>query len=394
MKNFKARFFLYLFLFACFNMFLYVWMVGFHPLIPFSKTNYAYNAHHYLKDPRIENPSSFSFLRALGEFDGQWYLRIADKGYPFHPAKVQDVNNHQIMDGLTYAFFPLYPLSVTLVNFLFHQVELSAFIMSNVFLLLDFVALFLLTKSISSEQTALKTVCLFFLYPLSIFYHTYFTEGLYLLLLLGFAYFLLKKNITLATLCLAFLNVTKATGWLLDIYLLWLFWKAYKEKSYSLVQLIGLFFILILPSVLWILFCWYQTGNPVYFVSIRSNWSHVGYFAIFHNLSLFLKFDLLPFHYFHSSKLDILSIFTTGVLLFLSVKKIPSQLWWISFCLFLSPLLVTDTMSYSRYQIVSFPLFFYLAQVLPKKYVLLLSSFFFVLLGLTALLLVNWYWLG
>src|SRR5882762_6714068 len=104
-------------LFILINSFLYIFLQFFHTAIPFSSFDYTYNAHHYLKDPRIEN-KSFNLLNALGQYDGQWYLKIADKGYPFHP-KTTDLNNKSVMDGLTYNFFPLLPLCIAFVNVLF-----------------------------------------------------------------------------------------------------------------------------------------------------------------------------------------------------------------------------------------------------------------------------------
>lgn len=392
-KLFSTKFTISFLIFIFFTIVFYTWVTTFHSVLPFNRDNYMYGAHHYLQDPRLKSPHSFDFLRALGVFDAQWYLRIADKGYPYHP-NPPILQDHTVMGGASYAFFPLFPLLIAGVNFFFHHIELSAFFLTNVLLLADFVSLYFLIRKIGGETLAYKTIYLLFLYPMAVFFHTYFTESLYLFLLIWFTYFLYEKKLLYATICLALLNVTKATGWLLNIYLLWIFWQEYKNKSHTLKQLASSFIILIFPALAWMLFCWYQTSNPFYFLAVRSLWSNVGYLALYHNLSLFFQFDLLPFHYYHHSKLDILSIFTVSVLLFLSWKKIPHVFWWISFCLFLSPLLVTDTMSYSRYQIVSFPLFLYLAKTLPHTIYCILIVVFSILLVLTSLLLVNWYWLG
>lgn len=380
------------FLIFIINLLLYLFMTSFHNVLPFNTATYE-NSYRYLHDARMENTSSFALLRALGIYDAQFYLRIADKGYPYHP-RITSTDSFYIGERSTYAFFPLFPITVSLLNLIPRNIELSAFIMTNTFLFLGIYSLLLLISYISSEKTAMKTVVLLLLYPFSIFFRTYFTESLYLILLIGFAYFLIKEKLVFAAICLAFLNITKATGWLLNLYLMFVIWKKWKSGTISALSSIGLFFLLIIPSVIWIVFCWYQTGNPFYFFAVRAQWASFGYLVIFHNLSQFFRFDLLPIHGGHYSKIDMLSVFSVASLLFLSWRKLPKHLWWISLCLFLSPLLVTDTMSYSRYQTVSFPLFFYIASTLPQKYFFLLSISFFILLGLTSLLLVNGYWLG
>src|SRR5438105_3381549 len=92
------------FLLFCSNMLLYGWMAMFHSLIPFDKFDYQINAHHYVTDNRI-NGGTFSLVRAIGQYDAQWYLKIANSGYPTHPRNM-DVNDKATMDGLSYAFFP------------------------------------------------------------------------------------------------------------------------------------------------------------------------------------------------------------------------------------------------------------------------------------------------
>lgn len=374
------------------NLLLYIFIISFHSFLPFNTATYEHS-YRYLHDARMEHTSSFTLLRALGIYDAQFYLRIADKGYPYHP-RITSTDSFYIGERSTYAFFPFFPITVSLLNMILHNIELSAFIITNSFLFLGIYSLLSLISYISSEQIAIKTASLILLYPFSIFFRTYFTESLYLVLLIGFAYFLIKERLVFATICLAFLNITKATGWLLNLYLMFVIWKKWKSGTISSLSSIGLFFLLVIPSVIWIVFCWYQTGNPFYFFAVRAQWASFGYLVIFHNLSQFFRFDLLPIHGGHYSKIDMLSVFTVASLLFLSWRKLPKHLWWISFCLFISPLLVTDTMSYSRYQIVSFPLFFYVAKTLPQKYFFLISMLFIFLLGLTSLLLVNGYWLG
>jgi hypothetical protein len=374
------------------NCLLYLFITLFHAKLPFNTYNYTNNAHHFLTGNRSEG-KPFTLLRALGQYDAQWYLKIAQNGYPQHPIS-DAMSDKKHMDGLSYAFFPLYPLVLSGINIFFKNIELSAFLLSNGLFIINILLLFSLTKKISSEKTAIKTMYLIFLFPFSIFFRSYFTEGLYLSLLLLFAQFLLEKKYIPATFALSLLNITKANGWLLNGVLLYFIWSSYRKKQLPGKVAILLLALLILPTFLWMTFCYIQTGNPLYFLTIRSAWSSYGMFAILHNFQTLLQFPQLPIHDFHASQIDTFCMFIIGILLIVSRKHLPPALWWISFSLWLSPLLVTDTMSFTRYQIVSFPIFYYLAITLNKKYYFSILSLFTAGLLFFSLGFVNWYWIG
>src|SRR5581483_10745435 len=102
----------WIYLFLGINIALYFFIFFFQDKISFNIRNYTISAHHYLVDARSRG-GSFDFLRALGQFDAQWYLKIAEKGYPENPQLIPNVNK-DINSGLSYAFFPLYPLLLSL----------------------------------------------------------------------------------------------------------------------------------------------------------------------------------------------------------------------------------------------------------------------------------------
>src|SRR5436189_435487 len=135
----RNKIFYFFMLFVLLQVCLYFFMYFFHTLIAFSKDDYRDNAHHYVKDPRIEH-KPFQFLRALGQYDAQWYLKIIDKGYPKNPVDV-DNNNKLVMDGLTYAFFPLYPITIFPITLFLKDREIAAFVYVNLLLTLNFFSL-------------------------------------------------------------------------------------------------------------------------------------------------------------------------------------------------------------------------------------------------------------
>lgn len=392
MHSIKFRFALATFILI--NILLYSFIILFNTNVPLHRFNYVMNAHHYLEDERI-NAGSFNLLRGLGQFDAQWYLKIADSGYPVNPNNI-NLNRKDVMNGLTYAFFPLYPLTIYLINVAIHNVELSAFILSNVLLIVNFCSLYFVIQKVSNENLARKTVFLFFLFPVSIFYRSYFAEGLFLFFLIWFAYYLLHKEYRLSSLALSLLLITKPNSLVLEGLFVYYLIKASFRKEMSKNDACIAFITSVLPFIGWLGFCYLYTGDPLYWLSVQSAWypGQQLFSTFFHNLSTISQFPSLAWHLFHSSKIDVITIFVVGILLIVSRKKLKPEFWWISLLLWLPPLLIKDTISFTRYQIVSFPLFFYVGQHLRGVYYWLVVGLFLLGLCITSLYFVDWYWIG
>lgn len=381
--------------FIVLNCFLYYGMVQYHAALPFQTQNYEENAHHYLPDMRSTG-GSFNFLRALGQYDAQWYLKIADSGYPKHPT-VTDINQKNIQDGLTYAFLPLYPLLIAVIHRFIPTIELSAFFLSWVLLVVNFISLYAVISRFYSQKIAIKTIFLLFLFPFSIFYRSYFTEGLFLFELIWFSYFLIQRKWPAASVLCGLLLVTHLRGifiWMVLISML--FSHVSQRKQYLTVQKKIMYItISILPFLIWILFCYIQTGNGFYFYIMQTIWIQIPIYAVFlHNLVVILHFFNLPLHYFHYSQIDVVTILGIPILLFLSRKTIKKELWLISFALWIGAVLTHDTISFTRVQIVSFPLFLFLGQKLKGIWFGVAIVAFSLALFATSLYFINWYWVG
>lgn len=385
-----------LFIFFIFlNIVLYLSIIRFNYRVEFNVENYYYNSHHYKPDARLKH-AGFSLTNALGQFDAQWYLKIAKKGYPEVSKKEINPMNRSFMGSMSYAFFPLYPTTLRFLNIPINNIEITAFIFSNIMLVVNAASLIYVIKKTVSEKAAIKTALLLFLFPFSIFYRSYFTESLFLFLLIWYSHFLIKKRMALSSIFFGLLNVTRGSAVLLFIPHLYFLLKDYRTKSISLHQMILSLIFSIFPLGLWSLFNYYNTGDFLYFMKVRSEW--IGGINIFNrfidNLKRISAPDYQSFHLFDSSQVDIFIIFAVFVILFSSFNTLNRKFWLISFCLFLSPLLFNNTMSYSRMQIVSFPLFLYLAIVLKGKWYLITAGAFAVGLLIVSLYFVNWHWVG
>lgn len=369
-------------------------MWKFNNLVPFRTDLYQYSSHHYLYDERVSG-GEFNFLRALGQWDAQWYLKIADQGYPKNPTDTI-MANKTVMDGLSYAFFPLYPILLAIFNMIFGYIELSAFIFSLILLGANFYSLYFVVSKIYNENIAYKTVFLLFLFPFSIFYRSYFAEGLFLLILTWFSYFLIKREWLKASLFQGLLMVTKPHGLFLLLITLPLM---IKDIVYKKQKIPGIIYNLVLVFVfftVWLIYNKSMTGNYLYWKEVQlSFFSTQSVIEIIrHNFLLIISLFKLPLHDMHASRIDLLVLIYTGMLLYSSRKYLLKELWSISFFIWLIPMLIKDPASYSRYQIVSFPIFIYLASTLDSKWFNIISSVFYGVLLVISLYFVNWYWIG
>lgn len=365
-----------------------------HTLVPLHRLNYEKNSHHFLVDERIHG-GSFNFLRALGQFDAQWYLKIAAEGYPKNPSNISMVDK-TVIDGLSYAFFPLYPLILSLGNTLIGNIELTAFIVANITMGAIFFSLYYIMSRIFTPTLALKTIFLILLFPFSIFFRSYFSEGIFLFLLVWYSYFVIKKQWEVAALTSSLLYITRPTGLFLIPLTLVLLANEIQHSRLRLTPAAIYMLISFLPFGGWMIFNYLMTGDPTYWMSVQQSWfiTHSVFDTIRYNLTIMANFFQLPVHDFHLSRIDTAIFIYAGLLVYSSRKFLKREFWWMSFILWLFPLLTHDTISYSRYQSVNFPLFIYLAHQLKGAWYILVSVTLYAFLLLTSLFFVNWHWVG
>ena len=391
----------HLLIFIIINLCFYWFIVKFNNLVPFSHRFYS-TAVHFYDDPRIKN-QSFNLLKSISVWDGQWYLEIAKNGYP----KI-DINKTQLdiesNQPHKYAFFPLYPLILSSLNLLINNIELTALLLSSTLLIINFCLLHLFISKIDKPNIAAKTVWLLFLCPWALFYRFYFSEGLFLTILLLFVINLFKKNYFKSSLFLSLLLVTRANGLLLIPLLFCEFIKYHRQQSIKIIlfKCLQLLIIIFLPLSIWLLFNYLQTNNFLTILKVRnygvndSLWHSIKTIInpLLSNLYRIIQFPYLSFHAFTDSKVEVITVILTGLILKKSRKVIDSRLWLIAFVFWLFPLITTSLISYSRYQIVSFPLFYYLAKKTNQLQYSILIFIFTLGLFCLSLYFINWYWVG
>lgn len=376
------------------NLIIFAFVHRFSSILPFNSSSYFQDAHHYIQDERIFG-KTLSMVNALAQYDSQWYLRIADEGYPTNPI-FTDLADHHHMDGLKYGFYPLYPTALASIDVFFRNVELSAFFLSNFLLIINSVSLYWVISKLLNKNLALKSVLLVLLFPFGIFLRSYYAEGLFLFLLIWIGYFLAVNKFLLSAMLLGLLSVTKGNGVLINLYFLALVAKQFYKKKLNLLKALIILILISIPILSWMIYQYFQTGDPLYSHHILKQWYSRGFSVLtpLYNIFLISVITKLPFHTHHFSQLDILVALSVLFILIKSYKALPRSLWWISFLLWGTPLLVRDFAGFSRYQSVNYPLFIFLAQSLSKTSYKIVCVVMGLCLLVVSLFFINWYWIG
>ena len=206
-----------------------------------------------------KNPNTF--IAALGQWDGSWYVSIARNGYSYDTAQASSVN-----------FYPAYPCFIACLTFIFpwFSPHLWGLVISHAFLIASFV---LLQKYIRlnfpkcSQQISLYAILLLALYPSAFWFRMVYTESMFLFLMLLFfgamrKEWKLRKIAIIAGLATATQSAGVASAFVFLLYLInnsksWN-WRYLKIAGYTLLSLWGL--------ILYTVYQWLVFGEPLAFV--------------------------------------------------------------------------------------------------------------------------------
>ena len=166
-------------------------------LMPFCAPCYYGNFLHPATDP-ITQTSAFK------TWDGQHYAFLAEQWYG--PGRASN------------AFYPLYPLAVRLLRFIFlNNTLITGLILSNIFAIGALILLYLLAREIFDERTAFYAGLFFLAFPSSYYTGLMYTESLFLLLALLLFHSLYRNMFFPALAASALLPLARPQGVLLLI---------------------------------------------------------------------------------------------------------------------------------------------------------------------------------
>ncbi|KKR81596.1 MAG: hypothetical protein UU73_C0001G0128 [Candidatus Daviesbacteria bacterium GW2011_GWA1_41_61] len=133
------------------------------------------------------NPQDPYLFWVWANFDGYHYLNIAISGY-------QQLLSVQKFE---FAFFPLYPATITILHNLTQIPYLYlGIVVSSVSLFLAMVMIYKIIRLDFNHKIALTSLAFLSFFPLSFFYHSVYTDSLFLLLTTSSFYFARKGNWT------------------------------------------------------------------------------------------------------------------------------------------------------------------------------------------------------
>ena len=197
-------------------------------------------------------------LNPWAHWDGVWFLRIAGNGYA---------------DPHSPAFFPLYPVAVRGVGWLFGGgFELGGIVLSLAVFAGCCALLFTLVNADLGPRVALLSVVYLALFPTSFFFQAIYSEGLFLLLTLACFFFARDGRWWPAGLAGFLATLTRSAGVLLVVPMLVYY---FERRDWRLARTDArLFAVLLVPAALaaWMAYLWHAKGDALAFAHVQRDW--------------------------------------------------------------------------------------------------------------------------
>ena len=299
----------------------------------------------------------------LLQWDSEWYFRIVTDGYQYNgdPTIQQSI-----------VFYPLFPMLARGLATVGGLTPADALLLvSNTAGLLAIVILFKLVREEFGDQIALVTTALVSFFPASVLLSAGYTEPLALLLIVSF-FLALKRRYYFSAALLAGLTIaTRSTGIVLLPVLVWEMWRNRDQRPF-LPALLPC--IVLATSGLWLfmIYLWSAFGSPFAFadgqVAFHEGTTLATRLVAALKLEPFTRMMLNDWNpWGQASWFTLLFI----VLIVAGWSRLPSSWTLFAIAVLLLPYLTLSGgpagfVSMSRFNLVSFPLFVILADLVSR----------------------------
>jgi hypothetical protein len=339
-----------------------------------------------------------ALLTSWNHWDAANYTRIAQFGY------------QTIYDT---AFFPLFPLLIKGIAFLFgnNGYIVIGMLLSNLALLGALFVLYQIASDILGEQVGRRTLLYLCIFPTAFFFFAAYNESLFLFLTVSSFLAMRRQKWWLAGILGLFAALTRSAGLLLVIPFLYELWitrdnlttsdQNVSPKFLSMMLRVLPLFLIPLGTLLYCFYCWKLFHNPLAFAAVQSHWDRhitwpwVGIWTTLRELLL-----IQPFGSFFEVHLllDLAATISFIVLAILGWRKLRmSYNIWIVLLLFfmlISPAIAQHDVlvSNQRFVLEMFPAFITLAALgikYPRLHQGLLIAFPFLQATLAVLFVLN-----
>ncbi|MEI8143386.1 MAG: mannosyltransferase family protein [Candidatus Berkelbacteria bacterium] len=335
------------------------------------------DAYPWINQSTTVQQQSWDPISLHARWDSVYYLDIAQHGYSV--SQTSSLSN--------VVFFPLYPILIKLIAvFTSSDFILAGWIVSILSLIGAVFYLYKLIKEFHPEVHPESAIFFLLIFPTAFFYNAVYTEALFLLVSIVTFYYAKKGNFALAGVIGLLASLTRITGVLLFIPILWEFIAkngAKKLFSWSVIPIL----LIPLGTIAFFAYHYLAFGDFLLFLKVEGAWGRS--FGV--NLT---HLSMLSNPATVNLVLDLMfTVFAVICTIFVFSRR------WISYGLYmvatLAVALSTGTMmSIGRYVLVLFPIFILIASVKNKNFEkgYILSSV--LLLAMNIILFVNWYWAG
>jgi hypothetical protein len=311
-------------------------------------------------------------ITGYNRWDSWYYIAIGMHGYT---------------DFKEAAFWPFYPMVMRMV----HLLTGASYMVSGVIvsLVCFVIALFFLGRLVHDMfdmRTCIITMVLYAFFPTSFYFDSTYTEGLFMALLTGAAYFAHKGHFMAAGVPSALATLTRNTGIVICVVLLgelirirqpgWKFWVLeWWKRVGSPILSLAFAPIMLLGYCFWLQ---YRYGNFFAFVQAEKIWNRT-HMEPWNTIAKAFEFYLSPhpqmktpgYHLFEITCL-VFALYTLAIGLFLVDRSLSKWAWWLYaaavvwiFCA--APALGRNPdylMSVPRFILMLFPCFIFLARTI------------------------------
>lgn len=305
-----------------------------------------------------------SFVGTMCKWDCKWYLTIVNNGY-------DEVvrTSPKIWRGLAnWAFFPLYPMIVAILNLLIPvNPVIIGIVLNQIFVFFAAIFLYKLLRLNFNDLNSRFGVTLLIFSPFSIYFTSLYTESLFLLLSVSGFYYLRTNAFFTSSILGGLLSATRPVGimFLVPIFI------SFVRKRINLNSFIVLSVISSLGLLLFMVFLYIKTGDALAFQHIQKGWGRRGWGSI----SVFSQIKNMASDYYNA----ILFIISFVMSVYLVAKKYYEEAFFNLACIM--PGVLTGTMmSEGRFSGTLFTFYFALTVLADKSWTIKIFTLIFFLI--------------